>query len=95
MKKSRKLAWVVLGVVVVAILAMGLKLSSLYSDWEPSGLGIDHTGGTTQHWKISEQRFPWLPGSDRVRVEISKEEWVELSDRILLASILLDPGSIP
>ena len=75
MKKSRKLALVVLGMVVVALLGMGLRFSSLYSDWEPR---VGFVGRTPLYWKLRKQRLPWLPGSDRESAEISEEEWVEL-----------------
>ena len=36
MKKSRKLAWVVLGVVVLGVVGLFVQLSYLYSSWEPT-----------------------------------------------------------
>ena len=83
MKKSRKLAWVVLGAVVVGVVAVIVQLSSLYSPWQPF-LGsriISMSGPQRQpQWLVlRSQRFPWLPGADLEYREVSEDEYFELS----------------
>ena len=64
MKKSRKLAWVVLGVVVLAVVGMLVFLSSLYGPWKHA-----ENFGDAIHGEIlivsmeRKQRFAWLPGA--------------------------------
>ena len=80
MKKSRKLAWVVMGVVVLAAIGFFVWLSSLYSSWEPTtervlSLGRIHF----YHAKVRHQRFSWLPGPDLELVVDEIKLIVELS----------------
>ena len=82
MKRSRKLAWVVLGVVVLGTVGFFAWLSTLYSPWEPGGeilqLTWDGQPCGISRAKVCHQRFPWLPGQDRVLVEVSEEEFLAL-----------------
>ncbi len=74
MNRSHKLAWLVLGVVVVgAAGALALLLSSLYLPWEPIA-STDPDGPN----KLRHQRFPWLPGEDTEYGHASYHEWVVL-----------------
>ena len=84
MKKSRKLAWVVLGVVVLGALGMVVFLASLYGPWHYANdqyvevvltMGED---GQLYAKKQREQRIPWLPGAD-VDIQIrTVSEWRRL-----------------
>ncbi len=59
-----------------------------YTDWMPNTQGItffnrNSDGSANQklvmrYWKVRTQRFSWLPGSDEIQVQISKEEWESL-----------------
>ncbi len=90
MKKSRKLAWVVLGVVVLGSVALSVQLSCLYSPWRyvlPAGGGewleantrvYDGRPGPFPGWIVRHQRYPWLPGPDRQARKVTEEEYTEL-----------------
>ncbi len=86
MKKSRKLAWVVLGVVVVGTVVLLVQLSSIYSPWQKPRLWVYGASwiegsGNTYYYKQRYQRYPWLPGADEVSVRIKKEEFLMLEER--------------
>ena len=73
-KKSRKLAWVVLGVVVLALIAGFIQLSFVYTRWRPSEVGIG-LGYGIHFYKSRKQVLPWLPGRDCIDEEITEDEW--------------------
>ncbi len=81
MKKSRKLAWVVLGVVVVGSVVLLVQLSSLYSPWHPLIIVDLDAPGYTACSKKRYQHYPWLPGADEVSVRIEAEEYWMLVER--------------
>ncbi len=79
MKKSRKLAWVVLGVAVVGTVVFLAWLSTLYSPWEPVAEPQDQYpswifGQRPVVTKVRHQKFPWLPGKNSVYVRIEQAE---------------------
>ena len=57
-----------------------------YTDWMPSTQRImfytrNSDGSVKQklvYLKVRTQRFFWLPGSDEIQIQISKEEWESL-----------------
>ena len=77
--KSRKVAWVVL--VVVMALAGGslIFLSTRYTDWEPQHDGWVMT--IPEFSKIRRQKLPWLPGPDTQVVGIGLQEYRALHER--------------
>ena len=66
MKKSRKLAWVVLGVVGAGTVVFFAWLSTLYTPWEH----VDRRAIVIARQRVPvitescRQKFPWLPGMD-------------------------------
>ena len=65
MKKSRKLAWCVLGVVLVAAIGFFAWLSSLYTPWERDSVVFSSGGGDfIIQGSSRRQKFSWLPGAD-------------------------------
>ncbi len=86
MKESRKLAWVVLGVVVLGSVVLLVQLSSIYSPWQKPRLWVEGTSWiegsrNPYYYKQRYQRYPWLPGADEVSVGIEKEEFLMLEER--------------
>ena len=74
--KSRKLAWVVLGAVVLGSVALLVQLSSLYTPWERNELvTYGPPGGPhTIAYEFRRQKFPWLPGADWERRFLPAQE---------------------
>ena len=82
MKKSRKLAWCVLGVVVLGSLVLLVQLSSLYSRWRPHGFNlvcVSPPGSKPCYFMVRHQRYPWLPGRDLDLRDLTKDEFAALS----------------
>ena len=79
MKKSRKLAWLVLGVVVVGVVALSVQLSCLYSPWRyvSPAEGVEWLEAFPG-WIVRYQRYAWLPGPDRQQRKVTVEEYTEL-----------------
>ena len=83
MKKSRKLALVALGVVVVGVVlgafTLLVQLSNSYSPWQPRlYLNLEAPENEPRYGKVRHQRYPWLPGKDRQSSEVTKEEFTAL-----------------
>ncbi len=79
MKKSRKLAWVVLGVVAVAVIVFVVWLSSLYTPWQADSMVFvrpGHIDPRELHYSVfRHQKYPWLPGPDFENAVMSQEEF--------------------
>ena len=79
--RNRKLAWVVLGVVVVGTVVLLVQISCLYSPWEPSHVSTISMFSRMEYdryWVVRYQRYSWLPGPDTQRSEVTKVEYAEL-----------------
>ncbi len=77
MKKSRKLAWVVLGVVVSVNACLLTWMSTIYS---PGKANLYHPGNGSSgpiYVGVRYQTFPWLPGKNFVTEQITPEEYEE------------------
>ncbi len=94
MKKSRKLAWVVLGVVLLGVVTLFVQMSWIYSPWRPYGMHVIFVGGgewleantrlydgrpnSFPFWIVRHQKYPWLLGPDTQRRKATQDEYMEI-----------------